>query len=105
MGTRKPRVFVASPFNGLEDERDALLEVFKRHAGKVDVWSYEGWKAGGGAADMVSFRKARQADYLFLILGGRYGSPAIHSGIGITEGEFDSFLYSHAGECCREDDP
>lgn len=105
MGTRKLRVFVASPFKGLEDERNALLEVFKQYADKVDVWGYENWKAGGGAPDLVSFRKSSQADFFFLILGGRYGSPAIHTGIGITEGEFDSFLYSHAAECCHEDKP
>ena len=101
MNKRKPRVFVASTFKGLKDERKALELVFNKYKDGIDYWGYESW-VGSGAPDMKSSEKARESDYLILILGDRYGTRSIRNNKSITQNEYEEFLYSHSLEIAKD---
>ena len=103
MPTRTPRVFVASTLVGLEKEREALELLICKYRDKVDFWGYP-W-IGGGDPGAESQKKSRESDFLFLIIGGRYGTKDPRMGIGITQLEYEEFLYSHSSEYVTDNDP
>lgn len=100
--TRKPRVFLASTFIGLEEERTALLKLFSAYEDKIDFWGYP-WSGADPA--IVSARRARESDFFFLILAGRYGTKDPRTDLGITELEYLEFLYTHAVEYTTQQHP
>lgn len=100
MKRRKPRVFVASAFIGLEEERQGLLKLFEEYENRIESSGCEHWR-GGAAADLESCMRARNSDYLILILGGRYGTISPRTGLSITELEYREFLYTHVRGCSK----
>ena len=98
MEKRKPRIFLASTFEGLEKERRALIKLFQRYEDWIDFRGYEKW-LGGASPDLESRVRARESDYLFLIIGARYGSRDPRRDTSITQLEYEEFLYTHVQEC------
>jgi len=94
---------VSSTFQGLKDERDALKKLLNSYNSKVDLWGYP-WMAGGDPST-ESRRRARESDFFILILAGRYGSKDPRTETGITQSEYEEFLYSHTTEYFNAAEP
>ena len=101
--TRKPRIFVASVLRGLEKEREALDQLRDSYRETV---TFSGWPwLTGAATGKESTRRARESDYLILILAGRYGTKDPRTEIGITEEEYEEFLYTHTVQYMSNREP
>jgi len=101
----KPTVFLASVDRGLHKERKAFDELLKRYEKKFSYTGFEQWASGEGPPKRKGPLEAEKADFLFLVLGGRYGTISETSGKGITELEYERFLYTHTKECVEQRPP
>jgi Domain of unknown function (DUF4062) len=84
---KKHQVFISSTFSDLKDERQAAVEAILT-AGHIPA-GMELFAAGDESQMEVIKRWINDSDIYMLILGGRYGSIDLQTGLSYTELEYD----------------
>lgn len=101
MDTRKARVFLASTFETLKEERRAFNDLCGKYANKFEFLNCERWFPQTSEPAVPSYDSASKADFLFLVLGGSEGTIDAATKKPFVRGEYEEFLYSHTVECAN----